>query len=925
MTDTIDTCATADRAAALDYDVLVVGAGIGGMESALKLGDMGYKVLLVEKEASVGGKMILLSKVFPTLDCASCISTPKMASTIHHANITPMTYGRVDQVTRTADGTFRATVTQKARFVDIDACTGCQKCETACTVAVPDQFNADLVARRAAHITFPQAVPKKAVIDRQGSSPCSFACPAGIQAHGYVSLIRSGLDEEAYRLVLDATPLVGTLGRACYAPCEGDCTRGSLEATLPIRRLKRFVSDAHDASGRGNGVERPAANGKRVAIVGSGPTGLTAAWQLARLGYAVKIFEAAPVAGGFLRLGIPSYRLPEAVVERDIENVTGLGVEIATSSPVADPAALKDDGFDAVIVATGTHRSAPLGVPGEDRLGVMGGTDFLRRVKLGHAPQLAGRKVVVVGGGNVAMDAARTARRLGAASVTVAYRRSRAEMPAHHVESVDAEKEGVLFRLLVAPAEVMGDAAGAVAGLRCQEMQLLDADASGRRAVAPVPGVLTTIEADVIIAAIGMTADTTAFGSRMAVLANGRLDADRATCQTAVAHVFAAGDAVNGPTDITRAVGEGRKAAHQVDTWLNGRPFDGWDDRLPVVDKQAVLARQKAYGFTAPTPDGMDLVPAPADFREIEAPLTEAEARRSSGRCLDCATCSECGECVSHCPVDGCIDLRARDETREIRVGAVVVSTGFKLFPADLKPQYGYGVHKNVITGMQMDRLLAPTRPFNTILRPGDGKVPERIAYVLCTGSRDETVGNPLCSRFCCMYSIKQNQLLMGALPVADITVHYMDIRAPGKRYDEFYEQAKAMGANYVKGRVADITETPAGDLILTYEDIENGGAITRTEYDLVVLAVGVQPNSDAEQLFNVGELALDEWKYVAEPEEDVNPGATSIPGVFVAGAASGAKDIADSIVHAGAAAAQVAAHLERTRTALPQIAMVTA
>ena len=921
-----DTCATRDEApAALDYDVLVIGAGIGGMESALKLGDMGYKVLLVEKEASVGGKMILLSKVFPTLDCASCISTPKMASTIHHANITPMTYSRVDQVRRTADGTFKATVTQKARFVDIEACTGCQKCETACTVAVPDQFNADLVARRAAHITYPQAVPKKAVIDRQGTSPCSFACPAGISAHGYVSLVRSGLDEEAYRLVLQATPLVGTLGRACYAPCEGECTRGSLEGTLPIRRIKRFASDAHDASGTDNGVERPEPNGKRVAIVGSGPTGLTAAWQLAKLGYAVKILEAAPVAGGFLRLGIPSYRLPAEVVERDIENVTGLGVEIEVNRRVDDPAALTAQGFDAVIVATGTHRSQGLGVPGEDRLGVLGGTDFLRKVKLDEPVEMAGKRVVVVGGGNVAMDAARTARRLGAASVTVAYRRSREEMPAHHVESVDAEKEGVAFRLLVAPAEVLGDAAGAVAGLRCQVMRLGAADASGRRSVDSVAGETVTLAADVIIAAIGMKPDTSMFGDRVAVLPNGRLAVDTATCQTGIAHVFAAGDAVHGPTDITRAVGEGRKAAHQVDAWLNGREFDNWDDRLPVVDKQAVLARQKTYALTAPTPDGMELQSSPTDFHEIEAGLTEAEARRSSGRCIDCATCSECNECVEHCPVDGCIDLRARDETREIRVGAVVVSTGFKLFPADLKPEYGYGVYKNVITGMQMDRLLAPTRPFNTILRPGDGRVPERIAYILCTGSRDATVGNPLCSRFCCMYSIKQNQLLMGALPLAEITVHYMDIRAPGKRYDEFYEQAKAMGATYLKGRVAAVTEQPNGDLLLKYEDIENGGAIVQAEYDLVVLAVGVQPNADAEQLFGVGELALDEWRYVAEPEEDVNPGGTSIPGVYVAGAASGAKDIADSIVHAGAAAAQVAAHLERAKAAMPQIAMVQA
>jgi heterodisulfide reductase subunit A len=333
-----------------------------------------------------------------------------------------------------------------------------------------------------------------------------------------------------------------------------------------------------------------------------------------------------------------------------------------------------------------------------------------------------------------------------------------------------------------------------------------------------------------------------------------------------------------------------------------------------VVDKEQVIARQKAYALRVPLPNGTTLIAEPADFSEVEAPLTEAQARQAAGRCLDCAVCSECGECVAACPVDNCIDLHARDEQLEVQVGAVVVSTGYKLFAADLKPQYGFGTYKNVITGMQMDRLLAPTRPFNTILRPGDGKVPERIAYVLCTGSRDETVDNPLCSRFCCMYSIKQNQLIMGALPLADVTVHYIDIRAPGKRYDEFYEQAKSMGANYVKGRVATITEKPDGNLILRYEDIENGGNLVDAEYDLVVLAVGVQPNRDAEQLFEVGELALDEWHYVAETEEDLNPGQTSIPGVFVAGAASGAKDIVDSILHAGAAVAQAAAHLELSK-----------
>jgi heterodisulfide reductase subunit A len=214
-----------------------------------------------------------------------------------------------------------------------------------------------------------------------------------------------------------------------------------------------------------------------------------------------------------------------------------------------------------------------------------------------------------------------------------------------------------------------------------------------------------------------------------------------------------------------------------------------------------------------------------------------------------------------------------------------------------------------------MDRLLAPTRPFNTILRPGDGKVPDRIAYVSCTGSRDKTSGNPLCSKVCCMYSVKQNQLIMGSLPLADVTMHYMDIRAAGKRYNEFYEQSKDMGATYIKGRVAKITEKDNGDLILRYEDIENGGQIVEAEYDLVVLAVGIQPNRDVERLFTGEKLGLDEYFYVAEPDGELDPGRTDIPGVFVAGTSAGAKDIVDTILHAGAAVAQVAAHLEHSKS----------
>ncbi len=352
------------------YDALVVGSGIGGMESALKLGDMGYKVLVVEKDASVGGKMILLSKVFPTLDCASCISTPKMAATIHHPNIDVLTYAQVEGIRDNGDGTYHAKITQKPKFIDEAACTGCRQCEMACNVAVPDEFNADMVSRRAAYIAFPQAVPKKAVIDRAGVSPCTYECPAGIKAHGYVARVRSGEYEEAFGLVLETTPLVGSLGRACYAPCEEQCTRGELEGPLPIRRLKRFIADQHYGQAELKPLEKPEQNGKKVAVVGSGPAGLTAAWQLARKGYGVKIFDSAPQAGGMLRLGIPAYRLPNDVIDDDIANVTAIGVEIATGTRVDDVAGLKNDGFDAVLVATGTHKSVSLRVPGEELPGV---------------------------------------------------------------------------------------------------------------------------------------------------------------------------------------------------------------------------------------------------------------------------------------------------------------------------------------------------------------------------------------------------------------------------------------------------------------------------------------------------------------------------------------------------------------------------
>ncbi len=896
--------------APLQYDALVVGSGIAGMESALKLGDMGYKVLVVEKDSSVGGKMILLSKVFPTLDCASCISTPKMGATTHHPNIDVLTYSQVEGIRSDGNGGYHARVRQNPKFIDEAACTGCRQCEMACNVAVPDEFNADMVSRRAAYIAFPQAVPKKAVISRDGVSPCTYECPAGIKAHGYVARVRSGEYEQAFDLVLETTPLVGSLGRACYAPCEEQCTRGELEGPLPIRRLKRFIADTHYGQAEARTAEKPEQNGKKVAVVGSGPAGLTAAWQLARKGYGVKIFESAPQPGGMLRLGIPAYRLPNDVIDDDIGNVTAIGVEIETGVRIDDPAKLKDDGFDAVLVATGTHKAVQLRVTGEDLGGIQSALTFLADVKLGNPVDLAGKKVLVVGGGNVAIDAARSARRLGAASVDQVSLECCEEMPAHDFEVEEAQAEGITLHDGWGIDHFEG--AGTVQKAEIKVCTCVF-NPEGRFAPEYDETQRDTIACDVVIVAAGMMADTEAFG--LETKPNRTLSTDAQTLQTSVPHVFAAGDVVTGPTMINSAVGHGRRAAFMIDRYLQGQELDPalFDEHLAVVDKDQVLARQDVYDRREPLESSAVMSAAPTDFAETEVTMTEDEAFLGAARCLDCGVCSECHACVDVCPADA-IKLDQQGQDIDVAVGSVILATGFRLFPADAKPQYGFGRYKNVITGMQMDRLLAPTRPYNAVLRPSDGKVPDNIAYIMCTGSRDDTVDNPLCSKICCMYSVKQNQLIMGALPLADVTVYYIDVRSVGKGYDEFYQQAKDMGANFVKGRVSGVTETDEGNLVLRYEDIENGGTLTESEHDMVVLAVGVQPNREVAGLFGDGALGLDDYYYVGEADEDLDPGRTNLPGVFVAGSAAGAKDIPDSILHAGAAVAQAAAHLERAK-----------
>lgn len=902
----------------MNYDVLIIGGGIAGIESALTLGDMGFSVLLVEKEASIGGKMVLLSKVFPTLDCASCISTPKMAAVANHHNVRVLTYSEIRDINKREDGSFHATLFSKPTYVDPSKCTGCAQCEQVCTVAIPDRFNNDLVARRAAYIAFPQAVPKKAVIDRKGTSPCSYNCPAGVKAHGYVSLVRAGKYDEAFHLHMKDAPLPGCLSRVCYAPCEDVCTRGYMEGAVSIRGIKRFIVDRYYASHPEPEFGPPKTiHDKKVAVVGSGPSGLSTAYFLARTGYQVTIFESDLELGGIMRSGIPSTRLPRDIIDRDIKNITALGVEIINHTSIRSIQSLKGRGFDAIFLGVGIKSSSQKSIPGEELRGVYDATEFLDSFDTNNPVDIKDKTVAVIGGGNAAVNlvrAARVALNAGAGKVHFLYRQALKEIPSHDGEVETAEREGIEFQFLRIPVKFIGDN-GKLKALEYTAMELGESDENGKRLLKPGKDSEKMMDIDVAILPIGLLPNTTPFAGELELNKNGTVKVNEETLVTSIPFVFAGGDAVNGPATVAQAVGQGKQAAFYIDRYLQGKPLETihFDDKLPMVDHDVVIS-QAAGNISLRNPVKMERRSADRNANsseEVEITLSEEEARYSASRCLDCGGCSQCLQCVSTCPAEA-ISFDMRSEEQQLNIGAVVIATGFEIFDAGKKPALGYGRFPNVINAMQMDRILAPVRPYNAVIRPSDGKSPSNIGIVLCTGSRDHKANNLLCSRVCCMYSLKQAQLLMGALPLADITIYYIDIRAFGKGYDEFYVQARDMGVYFTKGKVARIEEMANQDLKVYYEDIEGKGGIKQAEHDLVVLSTGMLPNLDALNFFKNDLLDADLFSYIREIDEDLDPCKTSIDGVFVAGAASASRDIPDSILHSGAAAAQVAAYLKK-------------
>ena len=460
--------------------------------------------------------------------------------------------------------------------------------------------------------------------------PCSHACPAGIDVPRYVRLVAEGEFAEALAVVREKVPFPGVLGRVCFHPCESVCRRGQLDEPVAICALKRAAA-GHDAGGEQSGGSNPD-TGKKVAIVGSGPAGLTAGYYLAGLGHSVALFEALPEPGGMVRVGIPRYRLPGDVLDDEIERVRSTGVDIKIDCKVESLDSLHEQGYDAVFLAMGAHQGTRMNVEGEDCEGVIDGVSFLRDVNLGNEVKL-GSRVAVIGGGNAAIDAARTALRLGAVEVTVVYRRSRDEMPASSEEVDAALDEGVKFLFLAAPKRISrndGDL-----GLQCVRTELGEPDSSGRRRPTPVEGSEFEMAVDTVISAIGQAGDIPD-SLEMDVVAGGRLKVDPETLATSTKGVFAGGDVATGPASVIEAIAAGRQAAASIDRYLGGRG-DISESLAKAAEASPWIGRDEGFGDTHRAPMPCQPVEQRAgSFSEVETGLDQQDAAQEAGRCLRC-------------------------------------------------------------------------------------------------------------------------------------------------------------------------------------------------------------------------------------------------------------------------------------------------
>ncbi|MCJ7830179.1 MAG: FAD-dependent oxidoreductase, partial [Desulfobacterales bacterium] len=587
------------------------------------------------------------------------------------------------------------------------------------------------------------------------------------------------------------------------------------------------------------------------------------------------------------------------------------GIEIGKEVTVAQ---LRQRGYKAFFMAIAAHECKVLGIEGEDLAGVYAGIDFLREVNLGTSSRI-GDRVAVIGGGNVALDAVRTALRTGSTRPLLIYRRSRAEMPASEAEVDECLEENIAFMPLTHPVRILGDAAGRVRAIECVKMALGEPDAGGRRRPEPVAGSEFTLEVDAVIAAIGQESDWACLTEECVCTLSdwGTLNVDPVTLQSEDPDIFAGGDAVSGPKTVVEAIAAGKEAAVSIDRFIQGA-----DLRAGRPAAWGAAEGIETRGYPPVPREKMPCAPPGdriTDFREVQLGLDENRSRREASRCMACGICSECLRCEDVC-LAGAIDHGQQALEHELSVGAVILCPGSETFdPSPLAEFYQYGRNPNVMTSLEFERILSASGPTQGhLVRPSDGKAPRKIAWLQCVGSRDiNRSGNGYCSAVCCMYAVKEAVVAKEhARGDLDCAIFYMDMRTVGKDYEKYYVRAREKdGVRFVPARLHTIESLgETGDLRLRF--MGDSGSLQEEDFNLVVLSVGIQSTPAAAALAQRLGIGLNPNRFAAT--DPFTPVHTTRPGVFAAGIFQGPKDIPSCVTEASAAACAAGALLADAR-----------
>jgi NADPH-dependent glutamate synthase beta subunit-like oxidoreductase len=558
----------------------------------------------------------------------------------------------------------------------------CHHCEDApCAIACPeDAITTDPMTRVVLHdndkCTGCNAVEGKSGAEKQDTTACKVECPAHINVQGYVNLAAQGKFRRALELIKLSNPFPSICGRVCLYPCEAACSRGEIDAPVATHAIERYVGDLDLNADTRYVPKIKDQKEDKVAIVGSGPAGLTCAYYLAQEGYEVTIFEKASVLGGMLTMGIPSYRLPQAIVEAEIQLIRDLGVTMVTGVEIGIDttiAQLREAGFCAFFMAIGTQECIRLGIDGEDLEGVYSGLDYLRQVNLGEPVRL-GRKVAVIGGGNVAMDAARSARRLGSDNASILYRRGLEEMPSRAEEIEECQAEGIRIHTLAQPVRFIGEN-GRVKAIECIRNHLTAPDESGRRSPEPIPGSEFTMDVDAVITALGQEADWACLTDECACTLTdwGAMNVDPVTLQSDDPDIFAGGDAVRGPQSVIEAIADGKRAAVSIDRYIRGLDLRlGRDARLTVITEPQKEGYDPSVRAQMPRLGPQERV---TNFDEVDQGYTEEMVLQEAQRCISCGSC-----CVQACPYD--VMQFNQDITKAVKCDLCVEKRGHGEAPA---------------------------------------------------------------------------------------------------------------------------------------------------------------------------------------------------------------------------------------------------